>query len=238
MMSVKKILIIQDNHALRQSLVALLEIDREFIVDQVDHAASALTRLNDAQYDIILLDLPDMDGRELCRLLRQSGVGIPIIMLTTTETQDDAILNLDAGAYDSIIKPFYFGVLLARLRAQLRQYEKSDEASLIIGPYRFQPGAKLLFDSEGQSKIYLTEKETAILRLLYRAEGGFVDRQTMLNTIWGHSNQVDTRTLETHIYRLRQKIETTPSRKKMILTRQGAYCLPVESKETLNISDD
>ena len=227
MLSAKKILIIEDNHVLSQSLVEQLEIDREFIIDQADHAAAALATLSDHQYDIILLDisLPDMDGRALCQSIRQSGVGVPIIMLTTADTQNDPIPGLDYGANDFLIKPFRFGTLLARVRAQLRQYEKIDETDLTIGPYRFQPGAQLLFDPESQHKVYLTEKQTEILKLLYQANGTFVDRRTMLNKIWGYNNTVDTHTLETHIYRLRQKIETTSSRQKMILTGQGGYCL-------------
>ncbi len=231
MVSTKKVLIIEDDTALSHSLVEQLEIDREFSVDQSDHAATALAILKENQYDIILLDigLPDMDGRELCQIFRQSGVSIPVIMLTAADTEADTIQGLDAGANDYVTKPFRFGVLLARMRAQLRQYEKSDEANLTIGPYRFRPGAKLLLDSEDQYKIYLTEKETAILKLLYRAGGAFVDRQTMLNKIWGYNNRVTTHTLETHIYRLRQKIEDSPSQQKIILTGQGGYCLSVAS---------
>ena len=109
-----------------------------------------------------------MDGRELCRLMRKQGVKCPILMLTGHASDSDQIHGLDAGANDYIAKPFKLPVLLARIRAQLRQHEQSEDAVFGVGPYSFRPAAKLLLD-EAEKKIRLTEKETNILKYLYRA---------------------------------------------------------------------
>ena len=105
--------------------------------------------------------------------MRRNGFRSPVIMLTAQGSDADTVLGLEAGANDYVVKPFKFAVLLARIRAQLRQYEASEDAVFQIGPYTFRPGSKLLTTDKG-SKLKLTEKETAILRYLYRAgpEGG------------------------------------------------------------------
>ena len=176
--------------------------------------------------DLVLLDvgLPDMDGREACRLMRKAGVKVPIIMLTGADTDSDTILGLDAGANDYVTKPFRFGVLLARIRAHLRSHENSDDAVFKIGPYSFRPGAKMLLDTE-EKKIRLTEKETSILKYLYRAGARVVGRDVLLAEVWGYNSGVTTHTLETHIYRLRQKIENDPSNAELLVTEAGGYRL-------------
>ena len=165
-----------------------------------------------------------MDGRELCRLMRKQGVKCPVIMLTGHTTDSDTILGLDAGANDYIAKPFKLPVLLARIRAQLRQHEQSEDAVFGIGPYTFKPAAKLLLD-EAEKKIRLTEKETNILKYLYRANSGVVARDVLLHEVWGYNAGVTTHTLETHIYRLRQKIEPDPSNARILVTEPGGYRL-------------
>ena len=150
--------------------------------------------------------LPDVDGREAVRILRKNGFKAPIIMLTGHDTDSDTILGLESGANDYVTKPFRFAVLLARIRAQLRQHEASEDAVFTIGPYTFRPSSKLLLNPKG-NKVRLTEKETAILRYLYRAGQRPVSRETLLQEVWGYNSGVTTHTLETHIYRLRQKVE-------------------------------
>ena len=113
---------------------------------------------------------------------------------------------------------------MARMRAHLRQHETSDDASFRIGPYTFQPGAKQLVSADG-AKLRLTEKETAILRYLYRAGEQTVARDVLLKEVWGYNAAVTTHTLETHIYRLRQKIETDPAHAAMLVTDAGGYKL-------------
>jgi len=152
-------------------------------------------------------------------------VRCPIIMLTAAGTDADAILGLDSGANDYVTKPFRLGVLLARLRAQLRQFEQSEDATFTIGPYLFRPAAKLLLIEEKNRKIRLTEKETAILKYLYRAGDAVVGRDTLLGEVWGYNAGVTTHTLETHVYRLRQKIERDPSNAEILVTEPGGYRL-------------
>lgn len=222
----KKILLIDDDEALRDSLSEQLRLHEEFITTEAASAADALEITKEEYFDAILLDvgLPDMDGREVCRLLRRNGVKSPIIMLTGHDTDADQILGLDAGANDYIAKPFRLNVLLARLRAQLRQHEQSEDAVFNIGPYTFQPAQKILVDGE-QRKVRLTEKETAILKYLYRSGDKVVSRDTLLGEVWGYNAGVTTHTLETHVYRLRQKIEADPSNARILVTEPGGYRL-------------
>src|SRR5271163_2481101 len=174
MRAVSRILIVDDDVALRQSLAEQLELNEEFASVQCDSAAQTLQIASTERFDTIVLDvgLPDMDGRELCRLLRRAGVQVPIVMLTGADSEPDTILGLEAGADDYVTKPFRLSVLLARLRAHLRQSDHSDAAVFMIGPYTFRPGAKLLTDQSGRRKVRLTEKETAILKYLYRRRSG------------------------------------------------------------------
>jgi DNA-binding response OmpR family regulator len=228
MAAVKKVLIVDDDEALRQALAEQLHLHEEFATREADTGAAALEAAKTDYYDAILLDvgLPDMDGREVCRLLRRSGVKAPIVMLTAADTDADTILGLDAGANDYIAKPFRLGVLLARLRAQLRQHEQSEDAVFQIGPYAFHPAQKLLLDEANNNrKIRLTEKETAILKYLYRAGDKPIGRDVLLGEVWGYNAGVTTHTLETHVYRLRQKIERDPSNAQILVTEQGGYRL-------------
>src|SRR6202795_4829522 len=166
MMSVgRKILVVDDDVALRHSLAEQLRLHEEFLPMEAEDGARAMELVGQQYFDAVLLDvgLPDMDGRELCRLLRRAGVRAPILMLTGADTDADAILGLDSGANDYITKPFRLSVLLARLRAQLRQHEQSEDAVFTIGPYTFRPSAKLLVDGAGSRKVRLTEKETSTL---------------------------------------------------------------------------
>ena len=117
------------------------------------------------------------------------------------------------------------GALLARLRAQLRQHEQSEDAVFTIGPYSFRPSTKLLLDTASKKKIRLTEKETAILKYLFRAGERPTGRELLLNEVWGYNAGVTTHTLETHVYRLRQKIEQDPSKAEILVTEPGGYRL-------------
>jgi DNA-binding response OmpR family regulator len=170
------------------------------------------------------IGLPDTDGRELCRLMRKQGVKCPVLMLTGHDGDSDTILGLDAGANDYVTKPFKFPVLLARMRAQLRQHEQSEDAIFTLGPYTFKPAMKMLI-TEDERKIRLTEKETNILKFLYRSTEGVVPRDILLHEVWGYNAGVTTHTLETHIYRLRQKIEPDPSNVRLLVTESGGYRL-------------
>ena len=224
MSGAKRILLVDDDQQLRQALAEQLAGD--YATVEVSTGADGVTAGKDGHFDAILLDvgLPDMDGRDVCRQLRAAGVTAPVIMLTGAATETDTVAGLDAGANDYIAKPFRLGELLARLRAQLRQHEASEDAEFVIGPYLFQPAHKLLVDATTRKKIRLTEKEGAILRYLYRAGSEPVSRETLLGEVWGYNAGVNTHTLETHIYRLRQKMERDPAAA-LLLTSAGGYRL-------------
>ncbi|WP_320179408.1 response regulator transcription factor [Roseovarius pacificus] len=222
----KKILLVDDDDDLREALSEQLVITEDFDVFEAANGAEAMTKARDGIYDLVILDvgLPDTDGRELCRLMRKQGVKAPIMMLTGHDGDADTILGLDAGANDYVTKPFKFPVLLARIRAQLRQHEQSEDAVFQLGPYTFKPAMKMLID-EDDRKIRLTEKETNILKFLYRSPEGVVARDVLLHEVWGYNAGVTTHTLETHIYRLRQKIEPDPSNARLLVTETGGYRL-------------
>lgn len=226
-MSGKKILLCDDDDALRQSLAEQLQLHEEFETKQVDNATAAIEIAKSEHFDAIVLDvgLPDMDGREACRIMRRNAVKAPVIMLTAQDSDSDTILGLDAGANDYVTKPFRLNVLLARLRAQLRQHEQSEDAVFGIGPYSFRPAQKLLLEEDANKKIRLTEKETSILKYLYRAGNKVISRDQLLGEVWGYNAGVTTHTLETHVYRLRQKIERDPSNAEILVTEPGGYKL-------------
>ncbi len=223
------LLVIDDDAALRTELIDQLENDGEFAAVPASSIEEAVAKLggNEGHFDAILLDvgLPDGDGRDFCRKLRQDGLKIPIIMLTASTAESDVVLGLDAGANDYIAKPFRLNELLARLRAQLRAFENSEDAVFHIGPYMFRPAVRQLLDPAKNKRIRLTDKEAAILKFLYRAAGRPVARQVLLNEVWGYNSSVTTHTLETHVYRLRQKIEPDSAVSKLLLTEGGGYRL-------------
>ena len=225
-MQVRKILIADDDDDLRDALVEQLALYDEFEPIQEKDAQGAMARARQERPDLVIMDvgLPDMDGRDAVKELRASGFKNPVIMLTGHDGEADTVLGLEAGANDYVTKPFRFAVLLARMRAHLRQHETSDDASFRIGPYTFQPGSKQLVTDAG-GKLRLTEKETAILRFLYRAGQDVVSRETLLKEVWGYNAAVTTHTLETHIYRLRQKIEVDPTKAVLLVTEAGGYKL-------------
>ncbi|MAS14503.1 MAG: DNA-binding response regulator [Nitratireductor sp.] len=225
-MTSRTILIVDDDEDLRTTLVEQLSLYEEFDILQEDTATKGIQSARNAIVDLLIMDvgLPDMDGREAVKLLRKGGYRAPIIMLTAQDTDSDTILGLEAGANDYVTKPFRFAVLLARIRAQLRQHEQSEDATFAVGPYTFKPSQKLLIDERG-GKIRLTEKEAAIIKYLYRAEQKVVTRDVLLEEVWGYNSGVTTHTLETHVYRLRQKIERDPSKAEILVTESGGYKL-------------
>lgn len=223
-MTARTILLVDDDQDLRETLVEQLSLYEEFSVIEEASAGKGIQAARNGQIDLLIMDvgLPDMDGREAVKLLRKGGFKSPVIMLTGHDTDADTILGLEAGANDYVTKPFRFAVLLARIRAQLRQYEQSEDATFNVGPYLFKPAQKLLTDADGK-KIRLTEKEAAIIRYLFRAGQKAVTRDELLEEVWGYNSGVTTHTLETHVYRLRQKIEKDPSNAEILVTENGGY---------------
>jgi DNA-binding response OmpR family regulator len=221
----RRALLVDDDVMLRESLAEQLAQDDGFTPVEAGSCAEARERAREGLYDFMILDvgLPDGDGRALCRELRDEGITCPVILLTAKDSDADVIEGLQSGANDHVSKPFRFAVLAARIHAHLRSHEQSEEAVYRIGPYTFRPSAKLLLDSRGK-KIRLTEKETNILKHLHRS-GNTVARETLLHEVWGYNPAVTTHTLETHIYRLRQKIESNPGAAQILVTESGGYRL-------------
>lgn len=226
MAATKTVLLVDDDNDLREALAEQFELYDGFAVLQAENATQGVKIATTERIDIILLDvdMPDMDGREACKLMRSKDVSVPIVMLTGQDSDAETILGLDSGANDYVTKPFKFAVLLARVRAHLRSFEQSEDATFDIGPYTFRPSQKLLLTADEQ-KIRLTEKETNILKYLYRAGGKAVARDELLSEVWGYNANVTTHTLETHIYRLRQKIEPDPGVARVLMTEAGGYRL-------------
>ena len=222
-----RILIVDSDQDFRSSLKEQLKLHEGLEVSTAGTASKAMEFVKANSVELLLFDvcLPDMDGREAVWLLRRSGFKTPIIMLTGKFISDaDEVLCLTAGANDYITKPFKLPILLARIRAHLREYAHSDTENFKIGRLTFKPASKLLLDERGR-KIRLTEKEASILKYLYWAGDRMVPRETLLRELWGQSASVATHTLETHIYRLRQKIEKDPDQAQVLVTAMGGYRL-------------
>jgi DNA-binding response OmpR family regulator len=226
MPNTRKILIVDDDPQLRDALTEQLSLHEEFEAAAAENGIKGVQVAKEGRIDLVIMDvgLPDIDGREAVRILRRNGFKAPIIMLTGHDADSDTILGLESGANDYITKPFRFPVLLARIRTQLRQHEASEDAIFAIGPFTIWPGSKLLLNQAG-SKLRLTEKETSILRYLYRAGERPASRERLLQEVWGYNSGVTTHTLETHIYRLRQKIEKDAAAPAIIVTAAGGYKL-------------
>jgi len=225
MSSAKRVLLVEDDAMLSASLAEQLAQEGAYTVVRVDSCADARQAAADGLYEFMILDvgLPDGDGRALCRELRSQGTTCPILLLTAADSDEDTVKGLESGANDYVTKPFRFAVLMARVHAHLRSHDRSEEAMYRIGPYTFRPSAKLLLDGSAK-RIRLTEKETNILKYLHRC-GDTVPRETLLHEVWGYNPAVTTHTLETHIYRLRQKIEENPGEARILVTESGGYRL-------------
>lgn len=219
-------IVVVDDDATVADVVGRYLVRDGHTVECVHDGYEALRRIADQPPDLVVLDLmlPGIDGLEVCRRLRERWP-IPVVMLTALGDETDRLAGFEIGADDYVTKPFRLNVLLARLRAHLRQSERSDDAVFTIGPYTFRPSAKLLTDQSGRKKVRLTEKETAILKYLYRAGDRAIGRDTLLDEVWGYNAAVTTHTLETHVYRLRQKIERDPTRAEILVTDTGGYRL-------------
>ncbi|HTC08483.1 MAG TPA: response regulator transcription factor [Acetobacteraceae bacterium] len=225
----RPILIVDDDVDFRQMLKTHLELDGQFAATAVATLVDAAVELNsrDSRFDAVILDvqLPDGNGPDFCARLRELGKKMPIILLTGFDSERDLVRGLDAGANDYIVKPFRVNEFQARLRAQLRTFENSEHAVFTIGPYDFRPSTKLLQVRTDRRRIRLTEKEASILKYLYRAGSETVARPELLNEVWGYNATVTTHTLETHIYRLRQKMEYDPTDARILITERGGYRL-------------
>ena len=176
--------------------------------------------------DVLLLNvrMPDGTGIEFCEFLRQDGFDKPIIMLTGKENENDVISSLNVGANDYVIKPFRYSDLLTRVKSQLSKFNSSHVVCSNIGPLEFTPYNKKLSIPGKSKKILLTEKETLILKMLVSSFPTPVAKEVLLHEVWGIQSDLTTHTLETHIYRLRQKIKVL-SEVSFIFTTEHGYGL-------------
>lgn len=223
------ILFVDDDTILQQTMTEQLSSHDEFQVQTAQTGAQGLEAAHNNRIHLVLLDvgLPDMDGREVCRLMRQDGIDCPILMLTAFATDADAILAFEAGAIDYVTKPFRFDVLLARMRSHLRQHAQRGDARCLFRDNIHYPADKIVLNQETAQEAMLTTKENALLKCLCRAAGMIVSRSRLLQKVWGYDEGLETHTLETHIYRLRQKIETDSSDPQILTTERGGYKLQV-----------
>ncbi len=222
------ILVMDDDSDLREELVDQLSTQDDLRAEGVGVDQEGMDAALEGRAGLILLDVsrPGADAKALCREMREAGVSAPIIMLTCGTNDPSTASALDADAVDCVTKPFKFNVLLARIRTHLRSHQSSEDSTFLIGPYEFRPGAKCLVAGDGK-KLRLTEKEASILRYLYRAGPKATPREELLREVWGYNSGVTTHTIETHIYRLRQKIEPEATVPKLLITETGGYRLQV-----------
>ena len=224
--SSSRLLIVDDDAYLRATLRQQLAAEGFNDVFEVGVVADLDNVLSHANPDLILLNIqmPDGNGVNVCQRLRRNGFAKPIVMLTAKGAEGDIVLGLEAGANDYITKPLRLGELIARIRTQLRQFRASDDARLDFGNLSFVPANKMLHENGSDRMQALTEKETTILKFLYRAFPNDVTKDELLAEVWGFQNGVSTHTLATHIYRLRQKISRL-TKKQLVLTIEKGYRL-------------
>lgn len=223
------VLVADSNTDVRHQLAENIQHDSSLDVIEAASLSEARQKIasGEMRVDALLLDASFHDGEavDFCRELRQKAVNIPILIMSSFYEEEEIVKGLDAGANDYVKKPLRIREVTARLRAQIRTFEHSDDVLLDVGPYIFRPAHKQLVDPERGSRIHLTEKETSILKYLYRVGHKSVSRDVLLNEVWGYNAGVTTHTLETHIYRLRQKIEPDSHRNALVVTEGGGYRL-------------
>ena len=218
-----KILIIEDEQRLREGLVDLLSA-AEHEVTAVGDGRSALEVGMADPFDLVLLDLmlPQVDGIEVCRRLRQARPTLPILMLTARGAEDDKVAGFAAGADDYVTKPFGVRELLARIDVFARRASSApaepeileiDDCTMDLGRHQAD---------RGEETIHLTAREVGILRWLHRQNSRAVPRSELLERVWGTSGDLQTRTVDMTIAKLRQKIERDPTNPKIVVTVTGA----------------
>ena len=238
-MSAIPLLLLDDDGEFRSTMADALQAAGFHLVKAATVAEAEAEVLRGAiRFAALILDvtLPDGNGRDLCVRLRAAGHRMPMVMLTGRDAEEDVVRGLEAGAHDYLAKPVPPAVLIVRLRALLRRHENSMDAVFPLGPWTFYPAQKLLRGRAG-TRLWLTEKEVEILRHFLRS-GGPISKQALLTDVWGYNPSVSTHTLETHIYRLRQKIEADPYDPQLLLTAEGGYRLAPEADEAVSPGSD
>jgi DNA-binding response OmpR family regulator len=223
MSSSTKILLVNSDRDLSEALIYQLSLNDKYqIIESVED--NVFTQINNSFNIVIINSQPSkLHGHNLTKKLRTGGFKNPIIMLITQSDASNVDNKLTIEANEHIIKPFKYPALLKSIELQLRQFGKSEDTQHNIGSYVFKPNSKVL-ESKNKS-IRLTEKENDILKFLYQNLETIVSREILLHEVWGYNSKVTTHTLETHIYRLRQKIEIDPANACFLITETGGYRL-------------
>ena len=221
-----KILLINNDKDLGEALVFQLTLVEKYQIIEISYETNALAQINNNFCDLVIINSQSSALKEcnLTKSLRLAGYKKPIIMLINRNSNLDIPDDQSHKADEYIVKPFRYPVLLKSIETQLHKFKKSENTQYNIGNYVFKPNSKILESNENRS-IRLTEKENNILKFLYKNLGNFISREILLHEVWGYNSTVTTHTLETHIYRLRQKIEDDPSNACFLITEPGGYKL-------------
>jgi DNA-binding response OmpR family regulator len=221
-----KILLINNDKDLGEALAFQLTLDKKYEIVETSGETSAFSQINNNFCDLVIVNSQSsaLNGYNLTKSLRLAGFKKPIIMLINQNNNLDIADDQNRKANEYINKPFRYPVLLKSIETQLHKFKKSENTKYSIGNYIFKPKSKIL-ESNKKRSIRLTEKENNILKFLYKHIGNIVSRETLLHEVWGYNSKVTTHTLETHIYRLRQKIEDDPSEACFLITETGGYKL-------------
>jgi len=224
MSSSTKILLVNSDRDLSDALIYQLSLNDKYQIIESDED-NVFTQINNNSFNIVIINSQPskLNGHNLTKKLRTGGFKNPIIMLITQSDASNVDNKLTIEANEHIIKPFKYPTLLKSIELQLRQFGKSEDTQHNIGSYVFKPNSKVL-ESKNKS-IRLTEKENDILKFLYQNLETIVSREILLHEVWGYNSKVTTHTLETHIYRLRQKIEIDPANACFLITETGGYRL-------------
>ena len=226
-MGVKNILLVESDGLLRDTLIELLSLQSDFLITESETGETALNKLKEGHFHLLIIEsfLPDMDGFELCHRIRRENVDAPIIVLLGAEIEPPKISNPQAKPNEYITKPFRLSFLITVIQSHLRKLEREEDETYSLGRHKFHPATKILLEPKENKIIKLTEKEASILKYLFCPPNTFVGRARLLNEVWGYDSGVTTHTLETHVYRLRQKIEPDPSDAQILVTESGGYRL-------------
>ncbi|MCY4541766.1 MAG: response regulator transcription factor [Rhodobacteraceae bacterium] len=234
------VLVVEDDWAQRKAICRLLEGDnflsyRVSKISEAENLKEATELIKSNTFSLAVIDChfpkspghkPKDNGLKLCREMRDRNHACPVIIVTGEAlTAEDEARCLYGGANDYLRKPFNDSVLLSRLESLLRQHEGSGNAELQIGPWLFCPSKNLLV--RGSVREHLTSKEARLLLMLYKERGLILARPKVKREIWNHDAAIQSHTLETHIYRLRQKMENDPRNPRLIETCERGYRLNI-----------
>jgi two-component system alkaline phosphatase synthesis response regulator PhoP len=214
----KSILVIEDEEALRSILSVRLS-GEGYVVDTADDGIEGFEKATGRPFDLIILDitLPNRDGLDVCRDIRQAGMATPILFLTARSRTTDAVLGLRLGADDFVTKPFNGAELLARIEALMRRAPcRLGHGIHEFGPVKVDVGrAQVTRDGK---PVYMASREFQLLRYLIERSGTSVSREELLDAVWGYASDALTRTIDMHISSLREKLEANPKYPELILT--------------------